>query len=111
MDSANRIDTPLYMTDFQAGDLVQVLHGNNPLGIIRGDRKPRYSAPNAYGPRDPKANYYEWAVIISDMEETLKYERWYWPGGLIDYWGDRNKQHDALTPFIHASFLKFLARP
>lgn len=102
---------------FKTGDLVQIDHGNRPLGIIHGLPKPRYTvSPRSMNWTGGNTNYLEYPVLISDVDETKLYDRWYWPGGLYHrmYWDDDDNRvvmepgRDPLIAYIHPSYLIFL---
>lgn len=69
---------------FKHGDLVQVKYGNEPIGVIIGEPKPCWGEGYILNSRvyTGHTNYLEYSVMISDIEETHKYHRWYWRGGL-----------------------------
>lgn len=130
--------------EFNIGDLVQIEHGNRPLGIINGGLCLRYQKPwfliyqkpyreihkykkdkdDNYDytvapdiinePYQTGVNYQVYPVLISDVEETRLFEKWYWSGGLMVYSYEsqtmiRNPIHDPLVAYIHPSYLTFLA--
>lgn len=105
---------------FKHGDLVQIKYGNEPLGIIVGEPKPRYeehSFNTHTGKFTGTANCLVYPVMISDIDETSKNQYWYWSGGLYySRWDSRSREvniiRDDINPliaYIHPIYLTLLS--
>lgn len=114
--------------EFKYGDLVQIEYGDRPLGIIVGEPKRRYGDSarskavwnQVAGKYDTihyqipdSVNVLEYPVLISDMEETRKHQKWYWLGGLTERWdysepAKMRTDIDPLIVHIHPSHLTFI---
>ena len=86
------------------GDLVEINHGNKPLGMVVGPRQ-----VNMF------TNVSTYPIDLFGTEEIIKYPRWYHSGGIeihsYDYMTNTTTttQRKLLPVYIGPFYLKFLS--